>query len=81
MTTKVVCFQQIGNPNPHYPTIQEKHFKVLTEVMTEMFIQCGLVIEENFIEMDNYQDFLKCLVSPLIEWVTYPTPKSHISSY
>ena len=29
--------------------------------MTEMFIQCGPVIEENVIEMDNYQDFLKVL--------------------
>ena len=37
--------------------IQEKHFLVLTEV----FIQCGLVIEENVIEMENYQDFLKVL--------------------
>ena len=27
-------------------TIQQKHFKVLTEVMTEMFLHCGLVAGE-----------------------------------
>ena len=41
--------------------VQEKHFKVLTEVMTEMFLQCGLLFETDIIEMDNYQDFLKVL--------------------
>ena len=29
--------------------------------MTEMFLQCGLLIEADIIEMDNYQDFLKVL--------------------
>ena len=48
-------------PNSPLSTIQEKHFKVLTEVMTEMFIQCGLVKDKNVIEMTNYQDFLRVL--------------------
>ena len=48
-------------PKSPLSNIQEKYFKVLTEVMTEMFIQCGPVIEENIIEMDNYQDILKVL--------------------
>ena len=48
-------------PKSPLSNIQKKHFKVLTEVITEMFIQCGLVIEENVIEMENYQDFLKVL--------------------
>ena len=48
-------------PRSQLSNIQEKHFKVLTEVMTEMFIQCGLLIEENVTEMDNYQGFLKVL--------------------
>ena len=29
--------------------------------MTEMFLQCGLLIEADIIEMDYYQDFLKAL--------------------
>ena len=41
--------------------VQEKNFKVLTEVMTEMFLQCGLLFEADIIETDNYQDFLKVL--------------------
>ena len=57
----VICFLQIGIQNLHPPMSQEKHFKVLTEVMTEMFLQCGLLIEADIIEMDNYQDFLKVL--------------------
>ena len=49
------------HPKPPPSNVQEKHFKVLTEIMTEMFLQCGLLIEADIIEMDNYQDFLKAL--------------------
>ena len=50
------------HPKPSPPSnVQEKHFKVLTELFTEMFLQCGLLFEKNIIEMDNYQDFLKVL--------------------
>ena len=48
-------------PNANYSSAQEKEYKVLTEVMTEMFQQCGLLIEPDIMEMDNYQDFLKVL--------------------
>ena len=34
---------------------------MLTEVMTDMFLQCGLLIEADIIEMDKYQDFLEVL--------------------
>ena len=44
--------------------VQEKHFKLLTEVMTEMFLQCGLLIEADIIEMDNYQDLSEGITSP-----------------
>ena len=30
-------------PKPHFPEIQEKHFKILSEVMTAMFCQCGIL--------------------------------------
>ena len=49
------------HPRPTISSGQEKQYKVLTEVMTEMFHQCGLLIEPDVIEMDNYKDFLKVL--------------------
>ena len=49
------------HPKPPLSNVQEKHFKILTEVITEMFLQCGLLIEADIIEMDHYQDFLKAL--------------------
>ena len=42
-------------------TEQQKQYKVLTEVMTEMFHQCGFLGEAEIIELDNYEDFLKVL--------------------
>ena len=38
-----------------------KQYKVLTELMTHMFQQCGYLQEENIIELSNYQDFLRAL--------------------
>ena len=49
------------HPKPPLSNVQEKHFKIFTEVMTTMFLQCGLLIEANIIEMDHYQDFVKAL--------------------
>ena len=48
-------------PRPTVSSVQEKHYKVLTEVMTDMFLQYGLLTEADIIEMDNYQDFLEVL--------------------
>ena len=42
-------------------TMQEKHYKLLREVMTEMFTQTGLLSPAEIIELDNYHDFLKVL--------------------
>ena len=47
-------------------TIQQKHFQVLTEVMTEIFLHSGLVNDEWVIEVTNYQDFLKVLLHHLV---------------
>ena len=47
-------------------TTQQKHFQVLTEVMTELFLHCGLVNDEWVIEVTNYQDFLKVLLHHLV---------------
>ena len=53
-------------PTSPQSTIQQRHFQVLTEVMTEMFLHCGLVVDECVIEVTNYQDFLKVLLHHLV---------------
>ena len=47
-------------------TTQQKHFQALTEVMTELFLHCGLVNDEWVIEVTNFQDFLKVLLHHLV---------------
>ena len=54
-------FSTDWQPKPIMYTEQEKQYKVLTEVMTEMFHQCGLLSEAEILELDNYEDFLKVL--------------------
>ena len=54
-------FPSDGQQRPSISTQQEKQYKVLTEVMTEMFHQCGILSEAEVIELDNYEDFLKLL--------------------
>ena len=53
-------------PRPIMSTVQEKQYKVLIELMTHMFQQCGYLPEENIIEMDNYQDFLMSTTTPCV---------------
>ena len=54
-------FPSDGQPRPSISTEQKKQYKVLTELMTEMFHQCGLLSEAEIIELDNYEDFLEVL--------------------
>ena len=54
-------FPSDGQQRPSISTQQEKQYKVLTEVMTEMFHQCGFLQEDEVTELDNYEDFLKVL--------------------
>ena len=49
------------HPRPTMSDVQVKQYKVPTGVRTEMFQQCGYVPEDNVIETDNYQHFLKVL--------------------
>ena len=49
------------HPRPTMSDVQMKQYKVLTEMMTEKFQQCGYLPEESTIELDNYQDFWKVL--------------------
>ena len=59
-------FPNDWQPTSPQSTIQQKHFQVLTEVMTEVFLQCGLVVDERVIEVTNFQDFLKVLLHHLL---------------
>ena len=54
-------FPSDWHPRPMMSTDEEKQYKVITELMTHLFQQCGYLPEENIIELDNYQDFLKTL--------------------
>ena len=54
-------FPSDGQPRPSMSSEQQKQYKILTEVMTEMFHQCGILGEAEIIELDNYKDFLKVL--------------------
>ena len=59
-------FPNDWKPVSSQSTIQQKHFQVLAEVMTELFLHCGLVNDEWVIEVTNYQDFLKVLLHHLV---------------
>ena len=59
-------FPNDWQPISSQSTIQQKHFQVLTEVMTKLFLHCGLVNDEWVIEVTNYQDFLKVLLHHLV---------------
>ena len=37
-------------------TLYGEHFKVLSRLITEVFLQCELLLEANSVYMDNYQD-------------------------
>ena len=54
-------FPSNWHPSPIMSTDDEKQYKVITELMTHMFQQCGYIQEENIIELENYQDFLRVL--------------------
>ena len=48
-------------PKPCFSDIQEKHYKVLSEVMTEMFYQCGILQDYDVLTIQGYEQFLKAL--------------------
>ena len=48
-------------PKPCFSDIKEKHFKVLSEVMTAMFYQCGILQDYNVLAIQGYEQFLKAL--------------------
>ena len=48
-------------PKPCFSDIQEKHYKVLSEVMTEMFYQCGILQDYDVLAIQGYEQFIKAL--------------------
>ena len=48
-------------PKPCFSDIQEKHYKVLSEVMTEMFYQCGILQDYVVLAIQGYEQFVKAL--------------------
>ena len=48
-------------PKPCFSEIQEKHFKILSEVMTVMFYQCGILQDYDVLAIHGYEQFLKAL--------------------
>ena len=48
-------------PEPCFSDIQEKHFKILSEVMTAMFYQCGILQDYDVLAIHVYEQFLKAL--------------------
>ena len=48
-------------PKPCFSDIQEKHFKVLSEVMTAMFYQWGILQDYDVPAIQGYEHFLKAL--------------------
>ena len=53
-------------PRPCFSDIQEKHYKVLSEVMTEMFYQCGILQDYYILAIQGYKQFLKALHHPMV---------------
>ena len=48
-------------PKTCFSEIQEKHFKILSEVMTAMFYQCGILQDYDVLAIHGYEQFLKAL--------------------
>ena len=48
-------------PKPCFSELQEKHFKILSEVMTAMFYQCGILQDCYVLAIHGYEQFLKAL--------------------
>ena len=48
-------------PKPCFSEIQEKHFKILSEVMTAMFYQCGILQDYDVLAIHGFEQFLKAL--------------------
>ena len=60
-----------------FTEMHEMHYKVFSEVMTTMFHQCGILMDCNIFEMQNYELFLKALHYHLIMRTVNMTQVGH----
>ena len=60
-----------------FTEMHEMHYKVFSEVMTAMFHQCGILMDCNIFEMQNYELFLKALHHHLVMGTVNMTQVGH----
>ena len=60
-----------------FTQMHEMHYKVFSEVMTTMFHQCGILMDCNIFEMQNYKLFLKALHYHLVMGTVNMTQVGH----
>ena len=60
-----------------FTEMHEMHYKIFSEVMTTMFHQCGILMDCNILEMQNYELFLKALHHHLIMGTVNMTQVGH----
>ena len=61
-----------------FTEMHEMHYKVFSEVMTTMFHQCGILMDCNIFEMQNYELFLKALHHHLVMGTVNMTQVGHL---
>ena len=60
-----------------FTQMHEMHYKVLSEVMTTMFHQCGILMDWNIFEIQNYELFLRALYHHLVMGTVNMTQVGH----
>ena len=60
-----------------FTEMHEMHYKVFSAVMTTMFHQCGILMDCNILEMQNYELFLKALHHHLVMGTVNMTQVGH----
>ena len=70
-------FPSEWNQQKLFTEMHEMHYKVFSEVMTTMFHQCGILMDCNIFEMQNYELFLKALHYHLVMGTVNMTQVGH----
>ena len=60
-----------------FTQMHEMHYKVFSEVMTTMFHLCGILIDCNIFEIQNYELFLRALHHQLVMETVNMTQVGH----
>ena len=71
-------FPSEWNHQKLFTEMHEMHYKIFSEVMTTMFHQCGILMDCNIFEMQNYELFLKALHHHLIMGTVNMTQVGHL---